>query len=162
MQNLISALIANSSFLEALDKEFEKYAPISFQYERNTENSKTISKELRKFYFGTKPIDNSSLPQLAQLYADAVIGFGVNRGAKLLAEKSDKPVYYYKFSYKGRYSHFYLPESNGTVPYGVVHHDDLIYLFYISKLFPEFKPSDPESQTVEKLTTLWANFARTG
>lgn len=104
--------------MESLDKQFEKYAPISFQYERDTENSKTISKELRKFYFGTKSIDNSSLPQLAQLYADALIGFGVNRAVKLLSEKSDKPVYYYKFSYKGRYSHFYLPESNKTVPYG--------------------------------------------
>lgn len=100
-----------------------------------------------------------------------------------MAEKSDKPVYYYRFNYKGRYSHFYLPDSNGTVPYGntklphvapllikytkilflgVVHHDDLIYLFYISKLFPEFKPTDPESVTVDKITTLWANFARTG
>lgn len=119
--------------LATLDKEFEKYAPISFQYERATENSKTISKELRKFYFGTKPIDNSSLPQLAQLYADALIGFGVNRAVKLLAEKSDKPVYYYKFSYKGRYSHFYLPESNGTVPYGKtneVHRTYVIVLLF--------------------------------
>lgn len=114
----ILGIIANSSLLQSLDKEFDKYAPISFQYERDTENSKSISKELRKFYFGTKPIDNSSLPQLAQLYADALIGFGVNRAVKLFAEKSDKSVYYYKFSYKGRYSHFYMPESNGTIPYG--------------------------------------------
>ncbi|KAI7815372.1 esterase [Rhyzopertha dominica] len=166
-------VIRNATLLEKLDKEWEKYAPISFQYERNTENSKTISKALRTFYFGVKTIDNTTLPQLAQrdnphalhfpqLYADALTGFGVNRGAKLLAEKSDKPVYYYRFNYKGRYSHFYLPDSNGTVPYGVVHHDDLIYLFYISKLFPEFKQSDPESAAVEKLTAIWANFARTG
>lgn len=37
---------------------------------------------------------------------------------KLIAEKSDKAVYYYKFSYQGRYSHFYLPGSNDSVPYG--------------------------------------------
>lgn len=49
-----------------------------------------------------------------------------------------------------------------VLPSGVVHHDDLIYLFYISKLFPEFKQNDPESVTVDKITTLWANFARTG
>lgn len=45
---------------------------------------------------------------------------------------------------------------------GVVHHDDLIYLFYISKLFPEFKQSDPESLTSDKITLIWSNFARTG
>lgn len=116
--NFSTELIANATALESLEKEFEKYAPISFQYERDSQNSRTISKELRKFYFGTKPVDNSSLPQLAQFYSDALVGFGVHRAVKVLAEKSDKPVYYYKFSYKGRYSHFYLPGSNGTVPYG--------------------------------------------
>lgn len=127
-----------------------------------------------------KALDNSSLAGLAQLYADALTGFGVNRAAKLFSEKNNQSVYYYRFDYKGRYSHFYLPESNSTIPYGkyflnlfiffllfilflgVVHHDDLIYLFYIQKLFPLFKDTDPESITVNKLTTLWANFAKTG
>ena len=45
---------------------------------------------------------------------------------------------------------------------GVVHEDDLIYLFYMSNRFPEFKAEDPESQMVEKLTTLWENFIYTG
>ena len=43
-----------------------------------------------------------------------------------------------------------------------MHNDDLIYLFYIQKLFPLNKDTDPEVQTVNKLTTLWANFAKTG
>lgn len=60
-------VIRNATLLEKLDKEWEKYAPISFQYERNTENSKTISKALRTFYFGVKTIDNTTLPQLAQV-----------------------------------------------------------------------------------------------
>lgn len=112
-------LVSNASLLEALDKQFEKYAPIVFQYERNTETSRLASKDFRKFYFGSKSIDNSSLPQLAQFFADALTGISVNRGARLFAEKmKEKPIYYYKFSYKGRYSHFYLPDSNGTVPYG--------------------------------------------
>lgn len=155
-------ILGNETLRASLDEQFEKYAPVCFQYERDTDNSRNISRALRKFYFGNRAIDNSTLTNLAEIYGDALIGFGVNRGAKLLAERNDQPVYYYKFSYQGRYSHFYLPESNGTVPYGVVHHDDLIYLFYISRLFPWFTPSDPEAQTVEKLTKLWANFARTG
>lgn len=60
-------IIGNTTLLNLLDKEFDKYAPIAFQYERNSENSKTISKALRTFYFGVKSIDNSSLPQLAQV-----------------------------------------------------------------------------------------------
>ena len=44
---------------------------------------------------------------------------------------------------------------------GVVHHDDLMYLFYI-KQFPFFKKGDPEVPTVEKMTAMWAHFAKTG
>lgn len=43
-----------------------------------------------------------------------------------------------------------------------VHHDDLIYLFYISPLFPKFDKDTPEYEMVRKLTKIHANFALTG
>jgi hypothetical protein len=64
-------------------------------------------------------------------------------------------------SYCKQRIHCVFKEYLFNIP-GVVHHDDLIYLFYISTLFPEFKNQDPESQMVEKLTQLWANFIQTG
>ncbi|KAJ8959088.1 hypothetical protein NQ318_022345 [Aromia moschata] len=156
-------IINNETLMKEMNDNFEKVAPIAFEYERTTDQSKTISKALKTFYFQDKPIDKSQLTPLAQLYADSIIGFSVNRAAKLIAEHSNESVYYYRFSYQGRYSHFYLPDSNNTTPYGVVHHDDLIYLFYISKLFPLFKESSPtEVEMVSKLTSLYANFAKTG
>lgn len=47
---------------------------------------------------------------------------------------------------------------------GVVHHDELIYLFYISRGFPYFTKDSPkpEAHMVDKMTTLLANFAETG
>lgn len=45
---------------------------------------------------------------------------------------------------------------------GAVHHDDLIYVAYISKLFPFFDETYPEAKMVTKLTTIYANFAKTG
>lgn len=46
---------------------------------------------------------------------------------------------------------------------GAVHHDDLLYLFYVPLMIPEmFKESDPENVIVERLTGLWANFATNG
>ncbi|KAF2888198.1 hypothetical protein ILUMI_17975, partial [Ignelater luminosus] len=153
-------VILNDTLRKEMDEDFERVAPIAFIYERDTENSKHISRELRKFYLGDRPLDNSSIPGLAKLYAEGVTGFGVNRGVKLLAAKNDKPVYYFRFNFPGRYSHFYLP---GTMtPYGVVHHDELIYLFYISPVFPRFNTTSPEYVMVKKLTTIFANFARTG
>jgi hypothetical protein len=45
---------------------------------------------------------------------------------------------------------------------GVVHHDDQMYLFFTSALFPLFKPEDPETRIVERQTKMWANFVQTG
>ncbi|KAF2886687.1 hypothetical protein ILUMI_19486 [Ignelater luminosus] len=153
-------VIGNTTLLKQMDEDFERVAPIAFIYERNTENSKHISRELRKFYLGDRPLDNSSLTGLTKLYADAITGFNVNRGIKLIARKNDKPVYYYCFTFRGRYSHFYLPGTQ--TPYGPVHHDELFYLFYISPLASRFNVTSPEYAMVKKLTTLFSNFAYTG
>jgi carboxylesterase type B len=160
--NLAFPLVANASLLQELSDNFEVYAPVCFIYERNTDKSKEVSAASRTFYLGDEPLSNASLPGLANLFADSVVGFPVHRAANLIAEKNSEPVYFYEFTYQGRYSHFYLPDSNGTVPYGVVHHDDLIYLFYISAIFPYFDETYPEIEMVEKLSLLWANFAKTG
>ncbi|KAL3273420.1 hypothetical protein HHI36_014864 [Cryptolaemus montrouzieri] len=155
-------IITKPEMLSQLDKNWEKLAPITFLYERDTDRSKSISRGLRSFYFGNQTLGKSVQVQMTNLYNEAQSGFAVNRAVKLLASKNSQPVYYYRFSYKGRFSHYYLPESNGTVPYGPVHHDDLIYMFCSDPLFPKIEKTDPEFRTVQKLTTMWANFARTG
>lgn len=94
------------------------------------------------------------------MYADSVIIFGVLRAAQLIAEKSIEPVFVYQFNYQGQYSHAYWPGT--TEPYGVIHHDDLIYLFYISKVFPRFNTSGEDADCVDRLTGLWSNFIVTG
>ena len=153
-------VVNNPQLLKEMDEEFDRVAPIAFVYERNTTKSKLISKELRKEFLGVGPLDSSSEKGLGYLYADGLVGFGVNRGVKLLSAKNTEYTYYYKFTYPGRFSFYTLP--NTTIPYGVVHHDDLIYLFYISARFPKLNVTDPEYTMVKKLTTLLTNFAYTG
>ncbi|XP_031354604.1 venom carboxylesterase-6-like isoform X2 [Photinus pyralis] len=157
---IAAEVFANPKLLEEMDKDFDRVAPIAFVYERNTTRSLSISSELRRAFLGNGPLTDSDRTGLGHLYADGLVGFGVHRGVKLLSAKNTECTYYYKFSYQGRYSHVKLP--NSTVPYGVVHHDDLIYLFYISQLFPKFNVTDPEYTMVRKLTTMWTNFAITG
>nr|CAI5851518.1 unnamed protein product [Callosobruchus analis] len=149
--------------MKELSTNWEKLAPVAFGYERNTEQSKIVSKAIKAFYVQDKPLEKSYLTNIAQIYSDANVGFAVNRAAKLFAEYNNQSVYYYRFSYQGRYSNFYTPESNKTAPYGIVHFDDLIYLFQNDKLFPAFKETTPiEIEMVTKLTTLMYNFAKTG
>ncbi|XP_049854057.1 esterase E4-like [Schistocerca gregaria] len=151
----------NATLANDMYENFELVAPIAFMYERGTNQSHYISQELKKFYLKNQPITNTSLDGLGKLYADAIICFGEDRAAKIIAKISRYPVYFYKFSYQGRYSFFYIPGT--TSPYGVAHHDDLMYLFYISSLgFPFFQDGEPETHISETLIAMWANFVKTG
>ncbi|CAH1135617.1 unnamed protein product [Ceutorhynchus assimilis] len=154
-------VLNNQTLLDRLNNEWYETAPIPFLYERNTSYSRVISKGLKEFYFNNKKIDNSQEDNLAHLYADSLLGFGVNRAAKLMSEHNSHPTFYYRYSYQGDYSFFYYPNTNKT--YGVVHMDDLIYLFDIPAQFPVFNATGPkEIEIVEKLTRLYANFAKHG
>ncbi|KAF5306931.1 hypothetical protein FQA39_LY00161 [Lamprigera yunnana] len=153
-------VLENPQLRKEMDEDFPRVAPISFIYERNTTRSFNISRVLRKKFLGDGPLDNSSFTGLGHLYSDSLVEFGINRGVKLISDKNTKNTYYYRFSFKGRYSHVYLP--NTTIPYGTVHHDDLLYMVTMSPQFPIFNVTDPEYTMVRKLTSILANFAYTG
>ncbi|KAL6446525.1 hypothetical protein ACFW04_001222 [Cataglyphis niger] len=50
----------------------------------------------------------------------------------------------------------------GGVVVGVVHHDDLQYLFFMKNNFPFFENNAPEIPMVELMTSMWSNFVETG
>lgn len=115
MFEIFSGVVANETLRNIWNNNFDYAAPIAFVYERNTTKSLAISKALKDFYVGNQEIRLETLDGLAKLYADGVVGWGVNRLANLVAKSNDFPVYYYKFAYKGRYSHFYSPFTNKTI-----------------------------------------------
>ena len=45
---------------------------------------------------------------------------------------------------------------------GPVHGDDMLYLFPQNQLFSNLKLTPEDEDMVEKMTSLWVNFARTG
>ena len=45
---------------------------------------------------------------------------------------------------------------------GVVHQDELLYLFPEDHLFPNVTRSENDDKMVDILSTLWTDFARTG
>ncbi|XP_022903448.2 esterase FE4-like isoform X1 [Onthophagus taurus] len=154
-------VVNNQTALKEFDENYKTIWPIIFGYERDSQFSLNVSEGLRKFYFPGNEIDESKRQGIADLYADSIIGFGSNRGAKLLTQHLNSKVYYYQFSYEGEHSFFYIPGTNDTIPYGASHHDDLFYLFYISLRTPMFT-EEPESKIVDNLTTIWGNFIKTG
>uniref|UniRef100_A0A1B6JSG6 Carboxylic ester hydrolase n=1 Tax=Homalodisca liturata TaxID=320908 RepID=A0A1B6JSG6_9HEMI len=147
-------VLLNATLTEEFNDKFDTSAPVEFMYERKGEKSRAISAAIRKFYVNNQPISNRTRTRFMEIYTDSLITFSVVQTAQLIAAKSSQPVYLYLFDYAGMYSHQYIP--------GVAHHDDLIYLFYISTLFPEFNATDTDAVMVRTLTSIWTNFATTG
>ncbi|XP_043472364.1 esterase E4-like [Leptopilina heterotoma] len=152
------ARAGNSTFLDQWNSDWNHIAPISFQFERNTSRTQCISDEFKRFYINNHvTLDN--IGGIGELYSDALIIFSEHRFINLLSASSRHPVYYYHFTYQGRYSHVVWNDTKK--PFGVSHHDELMYIFYMSK-FPKFVEGDPEILMVEKMTAIFENFAKTG
>lgn len=81
----------------------------------------------------------------------------MHRFVHLISNFTD--VYYYKFKYIGRFSVFLYPHDK---PYGVHHADDLQYVIYADQTKDLIKRTDPEDITIERMTRIWEQFARTG
>lgn len=72
------------------------------------------------------------------------------------------PVYLYKFNYRGIKSHSNI-HTGKLLDYGVVHGDDLIYLFRSPKLFPtDFKRISTEAKVIAEMVDIYVTFAKTG
>ncbi|XP_055916194.1 juvenile hormone esterase-like [Eupeodes corollae] len=151
--------LQNENITEQMNKHWNEIAPIMLNYDRNSSASKEISTLLRVAYqVDNKVIANSTpFEPFEKLLSDAIIGFPVYRLVNLLEKHI--PVYYYCFTYKGRYSDFKYP---GDSAYGAVHHDDLLYLLHIPRIAPLFSKTDPENKIVERITRMWTQFAETG
>ncbi|KAF2903952.1 hypothetical protein ILUMI_02214 [Ignelater luminosus] len=144
---LAQPVVANDTWLEVLNRDWNKIAPIAFYYDPDAPNVNEKSAELKNFYFNGQPVNSGSLVPLGEIYSDSLSGFGVNRGANVLSRFLSNSVYYYAFTYKGRFSNFNPPGGNDKY---VVHFDDMLYAFWNSLQFPKFKKTDPEAATVKK------------
>lgn len=105
------------------------------------------------------------------------------RAVKLFASKSREPVYFYKFTYEGRFGFYrwsndtaYSRLKKTTFSYywklrgwyncisDPSHHDDLQYLFHAKQFpfLPYLKDDAPEAPMVELYTSMWSNFVING
>ncbi|XP_023016954.2 esterase E4 isoform X1 [Leptinotarsa decemlineata] len=152
----------NFNLTSEFDERFDELVPISFGFDRYVENTDTITRNLRKFYFGNKKIDSSTIGDVVNLYTDGWFLKGADDVVRLQTKYYQSPVYYYLFGYRGSTSMTKI-FNGGDTDYGVCHADELQYLFPLGDgLFPDVPPSEEDKRTAELLTTLWANFAKTG
>ncbi|XP_072946192.1 carboxylic ester hydrolase-like [Epargyreus clarus] len=149
----------NATRIELMDKEWDKLASIAFLLPRDNPQPARV---LRERFIGQGPLRNDSKTNagLEVLYGDSLVGFPIHRLANLMSVHSKSPVYYYEFDYIGQHS--FYEDPNTKKPAGVAHHDELIYLYTISALFPDIGLTGPDAKMVDRMTAIVYNFAKNG
>ncbi|XP_035910508.1 esterase 6-like [Anopheles stephensi] len=78
--------------------------------------------------------------------------------------RTKAPIHLYKFNYRGphSYSSIFAPDNEPTQDFGIVHCDELIYIFRAPILFPDFRRNSPDAMVTKRITKLLVDFAQTG
>jgi len=134
---------------------------------RNSTDKTEVSREeqrlaniVRKVYTGDS-FTMEDKQGLMQMFGDSRYLSPDQKTVSLMAEKS-KQVYNYQFTYRGSFSLSLLygaPENLASEDFGVVHGDDLLYLF--KSVLPDLAAGE-EKEVGRRMVEMWANFAKYG
>lgn len=135
---------------------FNQIVSVCFQFDNIMHNENV--RLLRNFYIGDEDFSREVKFGLSNFISDIIYLYPTQRSlTKVLANGAEK-VYYYKFSYIGD-RNFMRRALNITVG-GAAHADELGYFFDINLLSEVGTPED--FAMIDKVTTLWTNFAKYG
>ncbi|KAL9702028.1 hypothetical protein quinque_005469 [Culex quinquefasciatus] len=102
--------------------------------------------------------------QAEALYTEAAFLYPIQSAVKQHVTSADTklaPVSIYKFSFKGPYSYSFLYTFTHQ-DFGVVHCDELIYLFRSPALFPDFPHKSKEARMSHHFVEFFIDFAING
>lgn len=120
-----------------------------------------VTSKIRKFYFDNKPIDNTTILNVTNMYSDVWFNNGNKQAIRDGFKSKNNIIYHYRFAYKGSSSLSSIFAVGDQTDYGICHCDDLLYLFPIRDI-GYFKKSNVDNNMVNVLTKLWINFATYG
>ncbi|EFN71637.1 Esterase FE4 [Camponotus floridanus] len=156
----VADLIANEN-LKQLNDNWDLLGPhfLDFNYTIPKEKQVEIARLIKKHYFDTKPIDQTTTKQLIQMASDRFFVVDSQKAARMQAKVNQNPVWYYYFTYRGNQS---LSDSmSGTTNnYGVCHGDDILYVLDTAWVNPVTTQQDRDMQKL--LIDFCVSFATNG
>ncbi|CAH0592566.1 unnamed protein product [Chrysodeixis includens] len=124
----------------------------------NTEELNEMEPLVRNFYIGDKIVSEHVVDKLIEVNSDLFFNYPTTRTLQKYIDNGLKKVYYYLFSYDGE-RNFVKDRLNITAP-GAAHADEIGYFFDIS--YMDKTPVAEDQLMIDRITTLWANFAKYG
>lgn len=150
-------------FVEKLNKELEAVSPYPIA------PSKELSKSIRNVYFqGDETICfKKHNEQFVQLFSHThfLVPMFMSLKYELNSPSRKAPIYCYRFAYDGNLGWFKKLMASSRkidIPAGVSHVDELGYLLSNDLVDHKKLATEDDRKIVDKFTTLWSNFAKTG
>lgn len=157
--------------------DFTNFIPPDLQIQPGSEEETIIANRIREFYYGDTEPSPSDITQAIQLITDFTFAYPSYRAAVEHARTAQYPVYFYYFTadtllnifkrteevaanFPGNF--FFLPFfilSTNITTVGASHSDEKGYLFRYDNT-PQIETGGVEEQALERLVTLWTNFAK--
>lgn len=113
---------------------------------------------LRHFYVGDEEINEFTIWSIIDFDSDFSFNHPMARSIQKHLENGARTIYQYMFSYNGE-RNIGKHSLNITIG-GAAHADELGYLF--GPYFDYEEPSSEDQVVIERITTLWTNFAKYG
>ncbi|XP_055533352.1 juvenile hormone esterase-like [Wyeomyia smithii] len=158
------AITSNEQLLKELNANISYLLPMLLEKEPSEELMQILTKRFFNDTLEGPLITEKNAFRLMDLYTEAGFAYPIQSSVKehvKFANVKRAPVSVYKFSFKGRYS-YSLYYTFTQQDYGVVHCDDLIYLFRAPLLFQDFPPDSKEAQMSNNLVNFFIDFAING
>ncbi|XP_029047238.2 esterase FE4-like [Osmia bicornis bicornis] len=128
------------------------------------EETEELLKTVKEKYFNNEPIGEDNIDKLVEFIGDVYFGYPAKLCAEDRVKRTSAPTYLYRYSYVGN-------EKTATdllvkrLVTGASHVDEVSYLFYLPLCKTENPdppaPGSEDRTTMERMTTMWSNFART-
>ncbi|XP_065075921.1 juvenile hormone esterase-like isoform X2 [Ochlerotatus camptorhynchus] len=160
------AITSNAQLLQDLNANISTLLPLLLEKEPSDE----LLMALKDRFFADSPDDEwitqKNTQRLVDLYTEVSFLYPMHEAVKqhvMSADTAQAPVSIYKFSFKGPYSYSSLYSfSREMRNYGVVHCDELIYLFRSPQLFQDFPHKSKEARMSHNLVEFFIDFSING
>ncbi|XP_046677003.1 venom carboxylesterase-6-like [Homalodisca vitripennis] len=158
----VSNFVANATLLAEIEKDWLKIAPalLDYNYTVVPDHKDEVSLKIKEYYMKGQPISRSTVAPFIQLASDRLFVVDVERAARLMAQAEKAPVYFYRFSYRGKHSYSEMMSWGSTENFGVSHGDDTGYMLGVEYMNPLETESDLRMSKL--MVNMWVNFAKTG
>jgi carboxylesterase type B len=145
--------------LRKLDDDFVDRLPSIFSWCSRADRKK-IAKQIRQYYFGSRPIRKNLVQNVTNFYTDWLVNSTAEGFVELMLKKSDQPVYSYVFSYSGErnFAKAFFADEISTLE--ASHSDDIFYVFKPAGM--SFILSNRDKLFIDRITTLFTNFMKFG